>query len=282
MSRRKNGTSIFKLAQAVHMCSRKDIHYRSKVSLRLRFFSIVGQRRGHRVKFLVPSERSFYKEYTCVKWMFYLLSSNFIVKVILYSNGDQKSKLRLTSQTLLATRNKHALYESSICFCSKVIIKGFVFKSMYTDIQCDFIYPILFAGYYCAASTFRWSQVSFNRPKRNWQFCFRKLSNMILDWWDITPIFDPLLILTLLPNLTFYLIVWGFHRTFATGAACQQRTLTPPDTWSCHTLGLACVLMSRPIAPDFVLFPDSWVSNIPRYFCFAWRLLEQIYAKKDC
>ena len=42
-----------------------------------------------------------------------------------------------------------------------------------------------------------------------------------------------LLIWTLLPNLTFYLIVQGFHRTYATGAACQQRTLTPPDTWSC-------------------------------------------------
>ena len=38
--------------------------------------------------------------------------------------------------------------------------------------------------------------------------------------------------------------------------ACQQRTLTPPDTWSCPTLGLACVLMLRPISPDLVLFPD--------------------------
>ena len=72
-----------------------------------------------------------------------------------------------------------------------------------------------------------------------------------------------------LPNLTFYLIMWGFHRTFATGAACQQRTLTPPDTWSCPTFGLACVLMSRQISPEPVLFPDFWVSNIPRYFCFA-------------
>ena len=60
--------------------------------------------------------------------------------------------------------------------------------------------------------------------------------------------FWPLLIWTLLPNLAFYLIVQGFHRTYATGAACQQRTLTPPDTWSCPTLGLACVLMSRPIS----------------------------------
>ena len=150
--------------------------------------------------------------------------------------------------------------------------------------------------------------------------------------------FWPLLIWTLLPNLTFYLIVQGFHRTYATGAACQQRTLTPPDTWSCSffglafvlpvetsdmlyrldiipvcdiiiglniiteidispnisfhrasatgvacqqgtltppdtwscpTLGLACVLMSRPISLELVLSPDFWISNTPRYFSFA-------------
>ena len=81
--------------------------------------------------------------------------------------------------------------------------------------------------------------------------------------------FWPLLIWTLLPNLTFYLIVQGFHRTYATGAACQQRTLTPPDTWSCPTLGLACVLMSRPISSELVLSPDFWISNTPRYFSFA-------------
>ena len=54
-------------------------------------------------------------------------------------------------------------------------------------------------------------------------------------WWQctVTPSIDQalykfltlLLILTLLPNLTFYLIVRGFLRTFATDAACQQRTL---------------------------------------------------------
>ena len=84
--------------------------------------------------------------------------------------------------------------------------------------------------------------------------------------------FWPLLIWTLLPNLTFYLIVQGFHGTYATGAACQQRTLTPPDTWSCPTLGLACVLMSRPISPELVLSPDFWISNTPRYFSFAYTL----------
>ena len=78
-----------------------------------------------------------------------------------------------------------------------------------------------------------------------------------------------LLIWTLLPNLTFCLIAKGFHKTFATGATCQQRTLTPPDTWSCPTLVLASVLMLKPISPELVLFPDFWVSNIPRYFCFC-------------
>ena len=81
--------------------------------------------------------------------------------------------------------------------------------------------------------------------------------------------FWPSLIWSLLLNLTFYLIVQGFHRTYATGAACQQRTLTPPDTWSCPTLGLACVLISRPISPELVLSPDFWISNTPRYFSFA-------------
>ena len=91
-----------------------------------------------------------------------------------------------------------------------------------------------------------------------------------IHWWDIIPIFCPLLIRTLLPNLTFYLIVWGFHRTFATGAACQQRKLAPPDTWSCTTLGLACVLMSRPISPELVSGLMSFEHPSVLLFCFYW------------
>ena len=52
------------------------------------------------------------------------------------------------------------------------------------------------------------------------------------------------------PNLNFYLIEQGFLRTFSTGATCQQRTLTPHDTWSWPTLGLASVLMLRPISSE--------------------------------
>ena len=37
-------------------------------------------------------------------------------------------------------------------------------------------------------------------------------------------------------------------------------------------LGLASVLMLRPMSPELVLFQDFWVSNIPRYFCFCFYL----------
>ena len=75
------------------------------------------------------------------------------------------------------------------------------------------------------------------------------------------PCFDFLL------NLTWLNI--GFHWASATGVACLQGTLTPPVTWSCPTYGLASVLMLRPMSPELVLFPDVWVSNILRYFCFC-------------
>ena len=76
----------------------------------------------------------------------------------------------------------------------------------------------------------------------NWRMTIHR---DILHWSDITPILTILLIWTLLPNSTFYLLVItrGFNRTFATGAACQQRTLAPPNTWSCPTLELASVLI---------------------------------------
>ena len=91
--------------------------------------------------------------------------------------------------------------------------------------------------------------------------------------------FWPLMIWTLWPNFTYYLIVQGFHRTYATGAACQQRMLAPPDTWSCPTLGLAYILISRPIYSELVLFPDFWVLNIPRYFSFASAALYKPFPK---
>ena len=107
--------------------------------------------------------------------------------------------------------------------------------------------------------------------------CYTKFWKMTiysdtLHWSGTTPIFDPITDLDLITEFDFFfLIARGFHRTFATDAAYQQRSLTPPDTWSCPTLGLASVLLG-PISPEVVFFP-VWVSNIPRYFCFAYYIL---------
>ena len=77
-------------------------------------------------------------------------------------------------------------------------------------------------------------------------------------WWPhtVTPSIDrtlhQFLTITDLDLITefdfFYLIVQGFHRTYATGVACQQRTLTLRTPGPVPLLGLACVLMSRPIS----------------------------------
>ena len=70
------------------------------------------------------------------------------------------------------------------------------------------------------------------------------------------------------PNLTFHRILRGFHRTFATGVACRQGTLTPPDT-----LGLAYVLLveANPFSELVGFFFELYSSNIPLYFLdFAW------------
>ena len=137
-------------------------------------------------------------------------------------------------------------------FCSPLLADIFLYSY-----EAEFIQSLLSTGRKQLASRFNLDildddQIQWHPP----------LIGHYTNFW-------PLLIWTLLPNLTFYLIVQGFHRPYATGAACQQRTLTPPDTWSCPTLGLVCVLMSRPISPELVLSPDFWISNTPRYFSFA-------------
>ena len=66
-----------------------------------------------------------------------------------------------------------------------------------------------------------------------------------LHWSGITPIFDPITDLDLITE-------FDFLPNCATGAACQQRTLTPPDTWSFPTSGLASVLILTPISPELV------------------------------
>ena len=96
----------------------------------------------------------------------------------------------------------------------------------------------------------------------------RLLSLIWTPFLDLTsPIHDPF---PSWPLTEFDITNEGLHGACATGVACRQGTLTPPDTWSCPTSGLACVLMSRPISPELVLSPDFWISNTPRYFSFAY------------
>ena len=67
-------------------------------------------------------------------------------------------------------------------------------------------------------------------------------------------------------NSTFHRILSGFHRTFATGLACRQGTLTPPDTWS-RPFGLAYVLLveTNPF-PNLSLFYRTMLFEYPSVF----------------
>ena len=98
--------------------------------------------------------------------------------------------------------------------------------------------------------------------------------------WNIEPVCD---IITGLKSFTESDISpnIGFHRAYESGVAFRQGTFSPPETWSCPTLGLASVLMLRPISPERVLLPDDfWVSDIPRYFCFAFISFSKVKIKR--
>ena len=57
----------------------------------------------------------------------------------------------------------------------------------------------------------------------------------------------------------------GFHRTFATGVACWQGTLTPPDTWS-HFGPVYVLFVEINFFLNISLISGLCFSNIPRYF----------------
>ena len=62
---------------------------------------------------------------------------------------------------------------------------------------------------------------------------------------------------SLYQSVTFYRPMRGFHGTFATGVACWQGTLTPPDTWSRPIWDLHMFYLLRPILfPNLYFFPD--------------------------
>ena len=80
---------------------------------------------------------------------------------------------------------------------------------------------------------------------------------------------------TFLPNVTFYWLMRGFHRTVSTGKTYWQLTLTPPDNQSCPIFGLAYVLLieTNPFPELVVIFPDyalrTWLGTfLILRFCF--------------
>ena len=85
--------------------------------------------------------------------------------------------------------------------------------------------------------------------------------------------------MTILPNSTFYRIMRGFHRTFATGVACSQGTLTPPDTcfhplFKGYCMYSDCLDQFSRIYIEFMIYTElrdfmehlrrAWLANMER------------------
>ena len=81
-----------------------------------------------------------------------------------------------------------------------------------------------------------------------------------------------------LPNSTFYWLMRGFHRRFATGVACWQGKHTSPATWSRPIWDLHMFYLLRPIYFSNLSknFSGLCYSNIPRYFLDFASLREKI------
>ena len=83
------------------------------------------------------------------------------------------------------------------------------------------------------------------------------LSQMLNDICDLTIYNDNPSWSDFVPNSTFYFILSGFHRTFATGVACRQGTLPPPDTWSRPFWTCICsTCWDQSISELVVILPD--------------------------
>ena len=103
-------------------------------------------------------------------------------------------------------------------------------------------------------------------------------SRLLLLGWLARPLY---LFCTYYRGWTYYQILGGFHRTIATGAASQQRTLTPPGTWSCPNLAVcsnvetilfwtcATVTVHQFFCILHCHSSGLWISNIPLYFYCA-------------
>ena len=70
-------------------------------------------------------------------------------------------------------------------------------------------------------------------PKYHMDFWDMTMCNDTLNWSDITPICERITELDFITDFDLITKFWRCPLNIATGAASQQRTLTPPDTWSC-------------------------------------------------
>ena len=82
---------------------------------------------------------------------------------------------------------------------------------------------------------------------------------------------------TLLPFWRFYRIFRGFHRIFTMGAARQQRTVTPPDTWSCPIWNLHFFWCWSHSFVKLQCLRTMWVSKVPRFFYFTMYSFPRYY-----
>ena len=97
-----------------------------------------------------------------------------------------------------------------------------------------------------------------------------------LHWSGIRPIFDPITDLDLITEFDFLPICERFPKNICSGCGMPLEDAYSSVHLVLPTLGLASVLMLKPIFPELVLFPDFWVSNIPRYFSFLLPMLSSV------
>ena len=84
------------------------------------------------------------------------------------------------------------------------------------------------------------------------------------------------------PNSTFYRILSGFHRTFATGVACRQGTLTPPDTWSRPFGTCICsTCWDKSFSELVVILPDYALRISLGTFSILLWALQDVYKQRD-
>ena len=107
-----------------------------------------------------------------------------------------------------------------------------------------------------------------------------------LHWGDITSSVNPLLIWTLLPNLTFYLIMWGFPLKICNGCsmptedAYSSGHLVLPHIGTCRCsnqcqdqclLNLSCFRMF-----EFRISLGNYVLPLTSQFNFTYRYIDDV------